>query len=168
MIGKLVASCRTSGKSLVGLMTRGSYRVISSVGYNWEYHVWISEEATRELSWWLDNIQELNRRGRSVQPSPSLTHVNHYLAGDASGCGLYLMQSSGVRRTLISESLTPEKAATSSAMREILVFHRFYCSPQAAQYRGQTLIHYSDNQATVSILSKGSRVQALHTLAVEI
>ena len=31
VIGKLVASYRTFGKSLVGLMTRGSYRVISSL-----------------------------------------------------------------------------------------------------------------------------------------
>ena len=23
-------------------MTRGSYRVISSIGYNWEYHVWLT------------------------------------------------------------------------------------------------------------------------------
>ena len=71
-----------------------------------------------------------------MQPSPSLSHVDHYLAWDASGCGLYLIQSSGVRRTLISESLKPEESTTSSTLREILVFFKFYCSHQVALYRG--------------------------------
>ena len=51
VIVKLVAAFRTFGKNLVGLMTRCSYRVISSIGYNWEYHVWLTEEAQKELSW---------------------------------------------------------------------------------------------------------------------
>ena len=161
VIGKLVAAYRTFGKNLI---TRGSYRVISSIGY----HVWNSEEAERELSWWIDNIRELNHRGRAVQPSPSLSHVDHYLAGDASGCGLYLMQSSRIRRTLISESLMPEESNTSSTLQEICVFFKFYCSPQAAQYRGQTLIHFTDNQAAASILVKGSRIRALHDMAVKV
>ena len=168
VIGKLVAAYRTFGKNLVRLMTRGSYRVISFISYNWEYHVWLTEEAQRELSWWLDNIRELNRRGRSVQPSPSLSRVNHYLAGDASGCGLCLMQSSVVIRTLISESLMPEESNTSSTLREILVFYKFYCRPQTAQYRDQTLIHFTDNQTAASILVKGSRKVALHDMAVKV
>ena len=110
----------------------------------------------------------MNHRGGDVQPSPSITHVDHHLAGDASGCGLYLMQSSGVRRTLISESLSPEEVHTSSTLREILVFLRFYCSDQATRYRGQKLVHYTDNQAAASILVKGSRKVDLHNMAVQV
>merc|ERR1712239_36895 len=39
---------------------------------------------------------------------------------------------------------------------------------QADRYRGKSLVHYSDNQAAVSILQKGSRVPALHNMAVEV
>ena len=128
----------------------------------------LTSEARRELLWWLDNIEELNRRGRAVQPSPSITHVDHHLAGDASGTGIFLMQSSGIRPTLVSESLTPEESDSSSTLREHLVFLRVYCSPQVALYRGQTLVHFTDNQAAASILVKVSRKVVLHDMAVRI
>ena len=149
-------------------MTRESYRAINSIGYHWDYYITMTSGAKREMSWWVENLQQLSDQGREVQPSPSLTLVDHQLAGDASGVGLYLMQSSGDRCTLISESLSSEDVDTSSAHREILVFHKFYCSSKADRYRGRTLVHFSDNMATVSILKKGSRVPALHNMAVDI
>ena len=68
-IGKLVAAYRSLGKNLVGLMTRDSYRVISSIEYNWDYYVNMTSDAKRELSWWIENICQLNIRGRDMQPS---------------------------------------------------------------------------------------------------
>ena len=124
------------GKHLVGLMTRDSYHVISSIGYHWDYYVSFTRGAKRELLWWVNNKEAINTRGRYVRPSPSLTLLDHELAGDASGVGLYLMQASGDRRTLFLESLTAEEAEGSSTLRKILVFHWFYCSEQAARYRG--------------------------------
>ena len=80
-VGKLVTAYRSLGKNLVGLMTRDSYRVISSVGYNWDYYVNMTGDSKRELSWWIENIRQLNIWGRDMQPSPSPTYVDHFLAG---------------------------------------------------------------------------------------
>ncbi len=48
------------------------------------------------------------------------------------------------------------------------MFHRFYTSPEASRFRGQTFLHLTNNQSAAIILAKGSRVEAIHNMAVEV
>ena len=94
--------------------------------------------------------------------------LDHMLAGDASGVGLYLYKSTGDQATLLSAAMSQQESQQSSTFREVLVFHRFYTSLEASRFRGQTLLHLTDNQGAASILAKGSRVEAIHNMAVEV
>lgn len=155
-------------KNLVGLMTRGCYRVICSVGYSWESYISLSPEAREEERWWLDNLDNLNIRGQSIRPLPSIIKVDQKFTGDASGVGLYLMKDDGDNRTLVSESLSGVEVNMSSCQREVLVFHRFYTGSGAEMFQGQTILHLTDNQAIASVLRKGSRNPGIHQLCVEV
>merc|ERR1712059_99871 len=138
VVGQLIACYRSLGKNLTGLMSKGCYRVISGVGYRWDSYVKLSGEARLELQWWRDNLVRVNSVGMLIKISPDVLTVDHEFAGDAFGVGVYLMQSSGVRRTLISESFSPTERLESSALPEALVFHKFYTSPRVEELQCKT------------------------------
>ena len=89
------------------------------------------------------------------------------LAGDASVVGAYLGNIQ-FRSTLLSFPFSEEEAKKSSTFRELLVSYRFYTSNKAGRYSGQSVLHYSDNQAVLHIMEKGSGKPHLRVLARQI
>ena len=101
VLGLLNSFSRALGQ-VVRLMTRSLYACLKPA-YNkeelgWDSDTFLSEEAKKELVFWIGNISNLN--GFAISPKfPSITtcRVN---AGDASGVGLYVAEFTSVRRTI--------------------------------------------------------------------
>merc|ERR1712082_113282 len=123
--------------------------VIFSINDNWPAHVIISRETRLELQWWLENLVSISNTSRVIRPSSKVVQVDHTLAGDASGVGLYLYKSTGDQATLLSAAMSQQESQQSSTYREVLVFHRFYTSPEASRFRGQTLLNLTDNHTVI-------------------
>ncbi len=87
VVGKLVAAYKSLGKDLVGLMTRDCYRAINFIGYYWDYFITMTSGAKREMSWWVQNLQQLSDQGREVQPSPAVTQVFRHWCWSVSDAG---------------------------------------------------------------------------------
>merc|ERR1712082_544101 len=124
--------------------------VIFSINDNWQAHVVISREARLELQWWLENLVSISNTGRVIRPSSEVVQVDHSVAGDASGVGLYIYKSNGDQATLLSAAMSQQESQQSSTYREVLVFHRFYTSLEAARFRGQTLLHIQTTKARLA------------------
>ena len=72
------------------------------------------------------------------------------------------MKADGDRRTLVYESLSRVEVDLSLCQREVLVFHQFYMGSGEEMFRGQTILHLTDNQATTGVLRNGSRKPGIH------
>ena len=151
------------------LMLRSCYATIEAKREEggWDQLIHLSAEARDELSWWRENLRNLNggRMKQEVQELATGLEVNLY--GDASGTGLYLYQEQP-RRTLLSQPLREEDKKKSSTHRELLVFKNFYTAEDAWVLEGKTVTHYTDNRGTCFIARGGSSNPELQELALQI
>ena len=97
-----------------------------------------------------------------------LCSFSQALHGDASCVGVFLGQLRGTQKTLVSESFTEYERGKSSTFREVSVFHKFYMSEQVVDWKGKSIIHFSDNAAAVRILLYGSRNPEIQRMVFEI
>ena len=58
---------------------------------------------------------------------------------------------------MLSEPFNEIEKEKSSTFREVAVFYKFYMSDQVENWRGKSILHYTDNAAAARILSYGSR-----------
>ena len=137
-------------------MTRACYRVISSAP-SWRSYVQLSEQAIVELTWWIDNIDQVN--GFTMQPSYTVDPLVYdvTMVGDASGVGMFLGILKHGGRTLVSKPFLDHEALESSTAREVRVFFSFYTETDLTEWQNCSIIHYTDSRAAESIMTFGSK-----------
>ena len=145
---------------VVRLFTRNMYACIAAC-LSWDSVVVASVGVKEELQFWLSNLNSFN--GYSISRSFTAQAV---IYSDAShtGYGSYLVdigehQASGV--------WSYEDSFKSSTYRELLaVFHSVQTF--ARFLKGQKLKIFSDNQNVIRILSVGSKIPALNSIAISL
>ena len=148
-------------------MTRSCYRVIAGAA-SWKSWIYLSDQAREELQWWLANLEKINGFNMKTDVSISPLFCSQVLHGDASGTGVFLGQLRDNRETLLSEPFNETEREKSSTFREVAVFHKFYKSDQVENWRGKSILHYTDNAAVARILSYGSRNPEIQRMVFEI
>ena len=111
----------------------------------WSSHVKLTQEAVEECNLWINRLEEVE--GQPIRPQPLIltTECDHTVAGDASNTGLYLAQTSGTRKSLLSRPFNVWEIRESSPFSELQVLDKFYTSKEAARYEGKMLLHLTDN-----------------------
>jgi hypothetical protein len=145
---------------VVRLWTRGMYRNILETP-TWDKQLALSEEAQREVSFWIENF---SNNGYPIwSPSPKVD-VMTFSDASASGWGGYAVQV-GDHSATGTWSMAEEQK--SSTWREIRAA-RLVLESLVFRLQGREVLHRTDNMNTVRILSVGSRKEELHCEAVEI
>ena len=99
---------------------------------------------------------------------PSLTHFEFSIAGDASDKGFFTYKV-GSNDRVISRPFTAAESMESSTFRELTIVHEVWTDESTlAEFAGQTVGHYTDNNAVCNIMIGGPRQPKLQKLAMSI
>ena len=92
------------------------------------------------------------------------------MAGDASGVGTYMAKFSDKSETLLSRQFTAFERRQSSTYRESLGVCDLYSTVDSSivRFKGQQILHVTDNQGVETIFQIGSPVEALQKMAVKV
>jgi len=145
-------------------MTRQLYKCLGPA-YNseaeWNATTSLSSEAKVELEFWRSKIKKLN--GFAIKPViPSITSCQ-LIAGDSSGSGTYMAKFSDLSETLLSRKFTAFERRQSSTYRESIGVCDLYSCVDSpiVRFRGQQIVHITDNQGVETIFQIGSPVESL-------
>ena len=164
----LLQSCGRALGGVVRLRTRLLYDWINEklqIGSYDFYHA-LSERGKEELSFWIENLRDLN--GFFFDPKLSCLETHFSVVTDASASGMFGYQISSSYEVLLRKMFTAEEFKSSSTMRELLALHNIYCSTVSDKFVGARVQHYTDNQSVVQIVEHGSRKIHLLNIALDI
>ena len=164
LLGKVQFCYKACGPS-IRLLCRSSYKQISEKT-SWNCFINLSERARRELLFLYENFDNLN--GFPLRPSRSQVKIDLSISSDASDIGFCVYQVACENMILLRDSFNEFEANKSSTARELLAFHRFYCSEKAEFLKNCNIVHYTDNHNCAVILTIGSRNVDLQPLVLDI
>ena len=92
------------------------------------------------------------------------------VAGDASGEGLYAAHFSDKDQTVYSRKLTSAEKSHSSTYCECLVIFGIYTESLSpiSSFKGNQILHLTDNKGVVSVFTIGSPKPALQAMALKV
>ena len=166
LVGKL-QSVRLATGPIVSVMTRSLYHTISKAKF-WSSWVELEHLARYELTWWLENLDSVSKFpiSQSLSTTP-LTYVEE-VASDASGIGSFCYYINPGKEVLDARAFTEQEQGESSTWRELKAYHSTWTKPEVLErFKGRKVAHYTDSQAMVAIISRGSRNPKLHPMVVE-
>lgn len=146
--------------NITQLMTRCISMCVAQA-QSWNDNILLDEESTSQMRFWLNHLGCINVREICYTP-----HCNRIVYSDASGTGYggYCVESS----TGVSHGLwSPYEAGQSSTYRELTAVYRVFLS-LVHVLRGTRVKWFSDNQAVVKIVEKGSMKSTLQHIALDI
>ena len=118
-----------------------------------------------ELRWWRENLAGVH--GKDMVTSEELSRFEVSFAGDTSGVGANLRcLNSGTM--LLSFPFSPEEACQSSTFHELLVLSKFDSHDKSNYLGGRSVLHMTDNQAVMYIMSGGSNKPILQELCRQV
>ena len=164
-----IQSCGRALGNILRLMSRASYNFLGdklNCCPSYKIYYALSEEVKEELRFWIENIHELN--GYPINPSLSQAETRITVVTDASGEGAFGYEMSDRYKVLLRKAFSEEERRGSSTVRELLALKFIYTSALADPWKGEKILHLTDNQAVVSITQNGSSSGHLQKIAVEI
>ena len=164
----LLQSCARALGSVVRLKTRRLYHWIQQkllIG-TYEFYFSLSEIEKEEITFWIENIRSLN--GNFFSPKLSCLETTLSVITDSSSQGMFGYQLTDKYRILLRKRFSAEEIKSSSTIRELLALKNIYCSDISQEFSGQSVKHYTDNMALVSILDIGSSKMHILQLALDI
>ena len=164
VIGTLQSVGRATGP-IVRIMTRSLYKEVSRAK-TWASFVTLCAAAEEELNWWEENLKSVSKY--PILSSMSGREVNSEAASDASDLGYYSYLVGPPKEFLAARAFSEEERDRSSTWRELAAIKETWTDKgRLERFRGWKLVHYTDNKATASIVSKGSRQPHLQELIRE-
>ncbi len=161
MVGRIM-SCYIALGPVTRIFTRELYACLEERD-SWSGSVELTRGATEEAKFWSKAMVKWD--GQAIWPTqlvhPRVLHV------DASDTGWGGWQE-GLDHFDACEHFTPEEAAESSTMREMLGLERLLRLLTPEELRGQQVLIYTDNQGASSITKHGSPVKKLNEIAARI
>ena len=157
-----IMSCFLALGPVTRIFTREMYACVE-LRSGWRDSVELTPGARREMRFWRDTLSRWD--GEAIWPTklvrPRVLHV------DASDSGWGGWQE-GLQHFDACEYFTPEEAAESSTVREMLGLERLLRLLRPEELRGQQVLVYTDNQGVASIIRHGSPVPRLNEIAARI
>ena len=146
--------------NVTNLMTKYSHFAICA-RERWDSYFSLSDDVKQELNFWLSNLDSLK-----VKPLKDVTVTSRIVYSDASSvaCGGYTV---GVRDSVVHRAWTLEESKKSSAWRELVGVFTVLTSV-IHLLKGQNVKWFTDNQAVVRIIEKGSMKADLQYYALQI
>lgn len=141
-------------------MTRSLYHVLNGRS-SWNSNVQLTDEAIREIMFWKLNVRSLN--GRAAWPTESKPSKIVYSDASDYACNSFVENEGKV----FQQNWSSDERKKSSTWRELKAV-QLAISSFAHDLKGQQVAWFTDNQNVVSIVSGGSRVVQLQSLALEI
>ena len=128
----------------------------------------MTERSLKELNWWVCNLERVN--GFPIKNVAGIKCFSSaiFLAGDASAEGAFLGRIDHDSKTLLSVPFSRFKSEQSSTFREILVFQKFYSSDEVLNFRNKKIVHFTDSQVAVKVLTVGSKQTKIQDMVVDI
>ena len=164
VIGTLQSVGRATGP-IVRIMTRSLYKEVSRAK-TWASFVTLCAAAEEELNWWEENLKSVSKY--PILSSMSGREVSSEAASDASDLGYYSYLVGPPKEFLAARAFSEEERDRSSTWRELAAIKETWTDKgRLERFRGWKLVHYTDNKATASIVSKGSRQPHLQELIRE-
>ena len=159
VIGKIISMSLGLGP-IARLMTRSLYASLNK-RTAWCQRLQLSEEASRELEFWVDQLPNFN--GQAIWPRPSAVRFA-YSDASSSGYGGYLVEHGNL---VANGQWSSEEAAQSSTWRELRAVR---CVLEAFQgkLQDERIRWFTDNQNVVRIIQQGSGKPALQVEALAI
>ena len=146
--------------TIARLQTRSLYALINN-RVSWCQNLRLSSEATAELQFWKEKLENFN--GQNIWHSPSAVRLVYSDASD-TGYGGYTVEH-GCH--IAHGQWLPHESTRSSTWRELKAVHRVMES-LADKLQNQRIRWFSDNQNVVRILSVRSRNPVLQNEALAI
>ena len=128
---------------------------------SWFSYVQLSYEPASEIMFWKQNARSLN--GRSVLPTDSKPSKIVYSDASEYACSSFVEHEGKI----FQQNWSPDKREKSSTWRELKAVQLAIVS-SAHDLKGHRVAWFTDNRNVVSIVSRGSRVKELQSLASEI
>ena len=164
LVGK-IQSLRLATGPIVSVLTRSLYAIISAAK-TWGSWVKLDDLALFEVNWWLKNLKHTKKFPISV--SLSTTVAQFKVASDASDIGHYCYLTGKVPRVLAARDFSQQERGESSTWRELSAFHETWTNKDnLEEFKNSRVAHYSDSQAMVYIVGRGSRNRKLQPMIVE-
>ena len=163
-IGTLISLQQALG-DIVYLRTKHSQFILASqVLTNWNISVNLSPEAKAEWEFWFHHIQIHNG-----MPIFAVIASDTVVFSDASstGCAAAFRFHSQVQEVVIHKVFTQSEEASSSTSRELIAVAHGLDQAKHLLYQHSILWH-TDSKNVVAILKRGSMIQSLQNLAVNI
>ena len=159
VIGKIMSMSLALGP-LARMMTRGMYAVLNAK-ISWCHHVLLMLEALKELTFWLDNID--NFSGQNIWPEASAVRVVY---SDVSGTGYggYCVEHGG---HIATGKWLGDEVHQSSTWRELRAVH-LVLQDLGPKLKNHRVCWFTDNQNVARIVLIGSRKPILHEEAMAI
>ena len=157
--GKIISLSHCVG-NVTRLMSRNLYSVISST-LTWKDYVQLTDEAIVELHFWHNNVHKLN--GIPLWPVKDRPTTMVYSDASAVGCGSFI----AVENKVFQQNWSQTERYKSSTWRELTTV-ALSIDSLVNELRSQTVSWFTDNQNVVSIISKGSKVPELQSIALSI
>ena len=158
-VGQVISLAPVMGDA-TSLFSRFSQMAIAN-STSYEQTILLNDCVQSELKFWQENVHKINRRScRDLHPPSTIV-----LSGDASasGCGSFIEGTDLVAARLFSG----EERLAHSTWRELESIH--FALKAFKDHIAQRSVKFRvDNQATVSIVAKGSMRPSCHQFAIEI
>lgn len=176
--GKL-SSCSLALGPCAGLLSREGHRFIAEESeISWNFYARIPKDMKKEIQTILDLLPKLN--GFPIHQTQSLT-PSRMIATDASATGLAglevrcgsLVSSASACSASCADSLMVHRKfsdfelAQSSTYRELVALWDLYFL-RSREFKGQSILHFTDNSNVPTIITKGSPKPLLQSLAKDI
>jgi hypothetical protein len=158
-VGQIISMSTVIG-SVCQLMTKClSIDILNAI--SWNKHICLSADSIRQILFWIDNIQSINVKKLSCQPS-----CEKIVYPDASGYafGGYCVES---RHSIAHGMWNSDEACQSSTWRELVAVLRVLLSLNHELSR-KKVKWFTDNKNIVSIVNKGGMKENLQSIALDI
>jgi hypothetical protein len=174
-----VAACQLALGPCVQILAReGQAAIGAGSEISWNYHIILEDKVKDEIRTLIDLIPKLN--GFPIHQKTSLT-PSRVIATDASASGLAGLEvrcgsnSSAVSTCsaacadslMVHRRFSEFELKQSSTYRELVALWELY-HIRASTFKGQAILHYSDNANVPTILKKGSGNPLLQAMALDI
>ena len=140
---------------LTAVMTRALYSSRASA-LSWNCFVKLDRSRIDKVEWWHKHIRSLDRY--PIDSSRAATPIAFEVASNASAISHFLYIVNGEKTMLASRAFSEEERKESSTWRELTAFKDTWTNPDILKrFEGTGIVHYTDNEAVVHVLAKGSR-----------
>ena len=157
--GKIISMSLVFG-NITNLMLRYSHMSIIE-RISWDSYFNVNTLVLNELIFWDNNLEKLNHRFIHTK---IITERIVYSDASSTGCGGFIVD---IQDSICYRSWDVGEKEMSSTYRELQGVYTVICS-MPDYLRGKRVRWYTDNQAVVSIVHKGSMKRHLQDLAINI